>query len=79
MIGAARSAPDFRPAQVMNTALGGLFSSRINMNLREKNGYTYGASSQFVFRKAPGPFDYGVKAPRSAAAPIGTFPLRSRR
>jgi zinc protease len=56
MIGAARSAPDFRPAQVMNVALGGLFSSRINMNLREKNGFTYGASSQFVFRKAPGPF-----------------------
>ncbi|HEX6164709.1 MAG TPA: pitrilysin family protein [Vicinamibacterales bacterium] len=59
MIGAARSTPDFRPAQVMNTALGGLFSSRINMNLREKNGYTYGASSQFVFRKAPGPFQVG--------------------
>ena len=58
MIGAARSAPDFRPAQVMNTALGGLFSSRINMNLREKNGYTYGASSQFVVpqggRSVPG-------------------------
>ncbi|MBY0497211.1 MAG: insulinase family protein [Cyanobacteria bacterium] len=59
MIGAARSSPDFRPAQVMNTALGGLFSSRINMNLREKNGYSYGASSQFMFRKAPGPFQVG--------------------
>ena len=56
MIGAERAAADFRPAQVMNTALGGLFSSRINMNLREKNGYTYGASSQFAFRKGPGPF-----------------------
>ena len=59
MIGAARSAPDFRPVQVMNTALGGLFSSRINMNLREKNGFTYGASSQFTFRKAAGPFQVG--------------------
>jgi zinc protease len=59
MIGAERAAADFRPAQVMNTALGGLFSSRINMNLREKNGYTYGASSQFAFRKAPGPFQVG--------------------
>ena len=70
MIGAARSAPDFRPAQVMNTALGGLFSSRINMNLREKNGYTYGASSQFVFRKAPGPFQVasGVRTDATAAA-----------
>jgi zinc protease len=70
MIGAARSAPDFRPAQVMNTALGGLFSSRINMNLREKNGYTYGAGSQFVFRKAPGPFQVstGVRTDVTGAA-----------
>jgi zinc protease len=70
MIGAARSAADFRPAQVMNTALGGLFSSRINMNLREKNGYTYGASSQFVFRKSPGPFQVGsgVRTDVTAAA-----------
>jgi zinc protease len=55
-IGAARSSPDFRPLQVMNLALGGLFSSRINMNLREAHGYTYGASSQFSFRRAAGPF-----------------------
>src|SRR5262249_51350813 len=55
-IGAARSSPDFRPMQVMNLALGGLFSSRINMNLREEHGYTYGASSQFSFRRAAGPF-----------------------
>ena len=55
-IGAARSSPDFRPMQVMNLALGGLFSSRINLNLREAHGYTYGASSQFSFRRAPGPF-----------------------
>jgi zinc protease len=33
-----------------------LFSSRINLNLREQHGYTYGAGSQFVFRRAPGPF-----------------------
>ena len=55
-IGAARSSPDFRPMQVMNMALGGLFSSRINMNLREEHGYTYGAQSQFVFRRSAGPF-----------------------
>jgi zinc protease len=55
-IGAARSSPDFRALQVMNTALGGLFSSRINMNLREAHGYTYGASSQFIFRRSAGPF-----------------------
>ena len=55
-IGAARSTPDFRALQVMNNALGGLFSSRINMNLREEHGYTYGASSQFIFRRSAGPF-----------------------
>ncbi|MBI2189090.1 MAG: insulinase family protein [Acidobacteria bacterium] len=55
-IGAARSSPDFRALQVMNNALGGLFSSRINMNLRERRGYTYGARSQFVFLRSPGPF-----------------------
>ena len=55
-IGAPRSSADFRPLQLMNVTLGGSFSSRVNMNLREKNGYTYGASSQFTFRKAAGPF-----------------------
>jgi zinc protease len=55
-IGAPRSSPDFRAMQVMNMALGGLFSSRINMNLREAHGYTYGANSQFVFRRSAGPF-----------------------
>jgi zinc protease len=69
-IGAARSSPDFRPMQVMNLALGGLFSSRINMNLREEHGYTYGANSQFSFRRAPGPFQIvsGVRTDVTAAA-----------
>ncbi len=40
----------------MNEELGGLFSSRINLNLREEHGYTYGAGSQFVFRRTAGPF-----------------------
>jgi zinc protease len=54
----------------MNTALGGLFSSRINMNLREEHGYTYGASSVFVFRRGPGPFlvGTGVQTDVTAAA-----------
>jgi zinc protease len=55
-IGAPRSSPDFRPLQLMNLTLGGNFASRINMNLREKNGYTYGANSNFSFRRAAGPF-----------------------
>jgi predicted Zn-dependent peptidase len=55
-IGVARSTPDFFPIQVLNTVLGGSFSSRLNLNLREKRGYTYGASSGFDMRLTPGPF-----------------------
>src|SRR5882762_2131545 len=55
-IGPARSTPDYPQIEVMNTDLGGLFSSRINMNLREAHGYTYGAGSAFLYHRAPGPF-----------------------
>jgi zinc protease len=55
-IGVPRNTPEYESIVVMNEALGGLFSSRINLNLREQHGYTYGASSQFVFRRAAGPF-----------------------
>jgi zinc protease len=68
-IGAPRSSPDFRPLQVMNQALGGLFSSRINMNLREQHGYTYGANSQFTFRRAAGPFQVASAVRTDVTAP----------
>jgi zinc protease len=55
-IGVPRATPDYEAVVVMNEALGGLFSSRINLNLREQHGYAYGAGSQFVFRRAAGPF-----------------------
>ncbi|HEV3485078.1 MAG TPA: insulinase family protein, partial [Vicinamibacterales bacterium] len=41
---------------VMNAIFGGVFNSRINLNLRERHGYTYGARSQFAFRRQAGPF-----------------------
>jgi len=68
-VGAERSSPDFRPLQVMNTVLGGSFSSRINMNLREAHGYTYGAQSQFTFRRAPGPFQVAAGIRTDVTAP----------
>jgi zinc protease len=68
-VGAERSSPDFRPLQVMNTVLGGSFSSRINMNLREANGYTYGAQSQFTFRRTPGPFQIAAGIRTDVTAP----------
>jgi zinc protease len=49
LAGPARSTPDYEPLQVMNAIFGGLFSSRINLNLREKHGYTYGANSSFKY------------------------------
>jgi zinc protease len=51
-----RKSPDYHAALVANMVLGGQFVSRINMNLREDKGYTYGARSAFEFRRAPGPF-----------------------
>ncbi|HEU4436884.1 MAG TPA: pitrilysin family protein, partial [candidate division Zixibacteria bacterium] len=55
-IGQPRSTPDYAALQVTNGVLGGLFSSRINLNLREAHGYSYGAFSTFVYRRAAGPF-----------------------
>ncbi|HEX2722990.1 MAG TPA: pitrilysin family protein [Gemmatimonadaceae bacterium] len=55
-VGIPRSHPDYFRIVVMNAVLGGLFSSRINLNLREAHGYTYGASSYFDWRRQSGPF-----------------------
>ncbi len=55
-IGVPRSTPDYFPINVMNTTLGGSFTSRLNQDLREDKGYTYGASSRFDMRKYAGPF-----------------------
>ncbi len=72
MIGAPRSTPDYEALRVMNEALGGLFSSRINLNLREEHGYTYGASSQFVFRRSAGPFLVATGVRTDVTAPAVT-------
>lgn len=55
-IGVPRSTEDYFAISVMNSLLGGVFNSRINLNLREKHGYTYGARSTFAFRREAGPF-----------------------
>lgn len=55
--GAARTTgPDYYALQVLNAVLGGQFSSRINLNLREAKGYTYGARSGWSFHRGDGPF-----------------------
>ena len=55
-VGAPRLTDDYYAITVMNTLLGGSFSSRLNQNLREKHGYTYGAGSGFTFGLLAGPF-----------------------
>lgn len=55
-IGVARGTADYFPILVMNTVLGVPFGSRLNQNLRESKGYTYGARSAFDMRAQPGPF-----------------------
>lgn len=62
--GFARSSPERPPLSLLATVLGGSFTSRLNFNLREQKGYTYGAGSSFQFLRRPGPF--------SAAASVFT-------
>jgi zinc protease len=57
--GVPANSPDLQTLQVMNYVLGGSFASRINMNLREVHGYTYGANSQFPNYRAGGNFSAG--------------------
>ncbi len=67
--GPARSTKDYAALGVMNSVLGGLFSSRINMNLREKNGYTYGGFSGFFFYRYGGTFFGGAEVRTDVTAP----------
>jgi zinc protease len=50
-LGPPRKAPDFQPTSIMSGILGGGFTSRINMNIREKHGYAYGASGGFAYTR----------------------------
>lgn len=68
-VGMSRSTPDYFPIVVMNAILGGTFSSRLNLNLRERHGYTYGVSSAFVMRRNPGPFLVSTAVQTEVTAP----------
>jgi predicted Zn-dependent peptidase len=69
-VGVPRSTPDFFALRVLNTILGGSFTSRLNANLREQHGYAYGARSTFDMRRAAGPFyaAAGVQTDKTADA-----------
>lgn len=70
LVGVNRRVSDFAAIEVMNTAFGGQFVSRLNLNLRENKGYTYGARSRFDFGVVAGPFSASapVDAPVTGAA-----------
>jgi zinc protease len=68
-IGVPITAPDYEAVQLMNYTLGGSFASRINMNLREVHGYTYGARSIFSFYRDGGPFYAGALVKTDVTAP----------
>jgi len=63
-----RNTPDYHALVTANMVLGGQFSSRINLNLREDKGFTYGARTSFEFRRRPGPFVLQVGVQTSATA-----------
>ena len=69
-VGVPRSTPDYFALRVLNTILGGSFTSRLNQNLREEHGYAYGASSTFDMRRGAGPFyaAAGVQSDKTAEA-----------
>jgi zinc protease len=81
-LGVPANSPDLPALQVMNYTLGGSFGSRINMNLREVHGYTYGANSRFQTYRAGGAFvagglvrtDVTAPAAKELMAEIDRFP-----
>lgn len=66
--GATRSTPDHAALVVGNSVLGGTFGSRLNMNLREARGFTYGVRSGFAFRRGPGPFSVATAVDTAVTA-----------
>jgi predicted Zn-dependent peptidase len=67
-VAVSRSTPDYHALLVANAILGGQFVSRINLNLREDKGFTYGARTAFEFRRMPGPFVLQVGVQTAATA-----------
>lgn len=68
-VGVPRGHPDYFPLVVTNALFGGVFNSRINLNLRERHGYTYGASSAFDWRREAGPFTISTAVATETTVP----------
>jgi len=73
-IGIARNDADYSAVEVMNTILGGSFTSRLNSNLREQHGYSYGAGSGFSAWPVAGPFTASSSVQTDVTGPaLGEF------
>lgn len=73
-IGTTRSDAEYHSIVIMNTILGGSFASKLNTNLREEHGYSYGAGSGFSFWKVPGPFTASSSVQTDVTGPaLGEF------
>lgn len=70
--GPDRYTPDYYALEVMNTILGGLFQSRLNHEIREEKGYSYGVGSRFSYGRGPGAFaaSGGIVSAKSDSALI---------
>ena len=75
-VGLPRRVPDFHSIQVMAAILGGLFNSRLQLNLREEKGYTYGIGAGFDMRRGAGPF--GVRTAVQTAVTVPAIAELSR-
>ena len=67
--GAPKTTDDYHALVVANVVLGGAFTSRLNMNLRERHGFTYGVRSRFAFRRSAGPFRVSTAVASDVTAP----------
>ncbi|MEZ5289277.1 MAG: pitrilysin family protein [Vicinamibacterales bacterium] len=75
-VAAPRDTPDYHKLVLLNAVLGGQFVSRLNMNLREQKGYTYGVRTGFDLRRGPGPFVVQTSVGTDVTAPALTEALR---
>ncbi len=67
-IGPSRGSPEYLPARLVSLLLGGKFTSRLNLRLREELGITYGVHSSLGGRRGPGPFSVSCAVDTEAAA-----------
>ncbi|MGD0017995.1 MAG: pitrilysin family protein [Candidatus Limnocylindrales bacterium] len=78
-VGLPRRVPDFHAVQVMAAILGGLFNSRLQLNLREEKGYTYGVGAGFDMRRGAGPFGVRMAVQTAVTVPAISEALKELR